>query len=310
MPSSHPLLLHSVSYAGLWGQAFLPVADFVSRASTLGFQGVMLMAKRPHISPLDYNAAQRKQLRDRLAELNLNHNVLAGYCDLTAGLDRRDIPHKEIQLSYLTELCRLAQDLAIPIVRVFTGYESPHAGFPEQWNLVVDTLREAAQRASDFGITLGLQNHHDIGAGYEAMHDILHAVDSPHLKALFDAWAPALHGDDLEKAAACLASHTVHTTIADYQLRPRYKYQPALINYEAQTPAVVAVPMGTGFIDYKTFLRTLQENGFRGRIAYEMCSPLQGGGSLQNLDRCARRFLEWAVEVGLEAGARQSAPLC
>ena len=48
------LLLHSVSYAGLWGQAFLPVDEFVAKAAQLGFGGVMLMAKRPHVSILDY----------------------------------------------------------------------------------------------------------------------------------------------------------------------------------------------------------------------------------------------------------------
>ena len=150
-----------------------------------------------------------------------------------------------------------------------------------------------------FNVVLGLQNHHDIGVGYEAMHDILHAVDSPHLKALYDAWAPALQGVDIETAATHLGSHTIHTTIADYQLRPRYKYQPALINYEAQPPAVIAVPMGEGFIDYRLFLRTLQSNGFRGSVAYEMCSPLLGGGSMANLDKCALRFLEWASESGI-----------
>jgi sugar phosphate isomerase/epimerase len=295
----HPILLHSVSYAGLWGQAFLSVEDFVSKAASLGYDGVMLMAKRPHVSPLDYSPEQRAGLRARLRDLELPHNVLAGYCDLTAGLDRRDIPHKEIQLSYLTELCRLAQDLGIQVVRIFTGYESPHAGFPEQWNLVVSTLAEAARRAGDFGVTLGLQNHHDIGVGYEAMHDILHAVGSAHLKALYDAWAPALQGVDLETAATKLGSHTVHTTIADYQLRPRYKYRPDLINYEAQTPAVIAVPMGEGFIDYARFLKVLETHGFRGTVAYEMCSPLIGGGSMENLDRCARRFVEWAKEIGI-----------
>ena len=295
----HPLLLHSVSYAGLWGQAFLSVEEFIAKAAALGYDGVMLMAKRPHVSPLDYNPAQRSRLRDQLRSQNFEHNVLAGYCDLTVGLDRREIPHREIQLAYLTELCRLAQDLAIPVVRIFTGYESPHAAFPEQWNLVVSTLTEAARRAADFNVTLGLQNHHDIGVGYEAMHDILHAIDSPNLKALYDAWAPALQGVDLATAAARLGSRTVHTTIADYQLRPRYKYQPELINYEPQTPSVIAVPMGEGFIDYKLFLRALTVNGFRGTIAYEMCSPLIGGGGIQNLDRCAKRFLEWAAESGL-----------
>ena len=295
----HPLLLHSVSYAGLWGQAFLSVEEFIAKAAALGYDGVMLMAKRPHVSPLDYNPAQRSRLRDQLRSQNFEHNVLAGYCDLTVGLDRREIPHREIQLAYLTELCRLAQDLAIPVVRIFTGYESPHAAFPEQWNLVVSTLTEAARRAADFNVTLGLQNHHDIGVGYEAMHDILHAIDSPNLKALYDAWAPALQGVDLATAAARLGSRTVHTTIADYQLRPRYKYQPELINYEPQTPSVIAVPMGEGLIDYKLFLRALTVNGFRGTIAYEMCSPLIGGGGIQNLDRCAKRFLEWAAESGL-----------
>ncbi len=290
----HPLLLHSVSYAGLWGQAYLPIDAFLAKAESLGYDGVMIMAKRPHVSPLDYGAAERAHLRALLAKHNLDHNVLAGYCDLTTGLDRRDIPHKEIQLAYLKELCHLAHEIGVKTVRIFTGYESPHASYPEQWNLVIDTLKEAARHAAEYDVVLGLQNHHDIGVGYEALHDILHTIDSPNLKALYDAWAPALQGVDIETAASKLASHTVHTTIADYQLRPRYKYRPDLINYEPQTPAVVAVPMGEGFIDYSLFLRALKTHGFKGSIAYEMCSPLKGGGSIGNLDHCARHFLQWA----------------
>ncbi len=48
--------LHSVSYAGVWaGQARLSVDQFLARAKLLGFDGVMLMAKRPHLSVLDYD---------------------------------------------------------------------------------------------------------------------------------------------------------------------------------------------------------------------------------------------------------------
>ena len=43
--------LHSIGYAGLWrGQALLSVDDFLLKAKELGFDGVMLMAKRPHLS--------------------------------------------------------------------------------------------------------------------------------------------------------------------------------------------------------------------------------------------------------------------
>jgi hypothetical protein len=41
------------------------------------------------------------------------------------------------------------------------------------------------------------------------------------------------------------------------------------------------------------FCRGLRAGGFDGTVAYEMCSPLRGGGTIENLDSCARRFLEW-----------------
>jgi len=45
-----------VSYAGFWGQAYLPVDQFIDKAAELGYDGVMLMAKRPHVSVLDFGA--------------------------------------------------------------------------------------------------------------------------------------------------------------------------------------------------------------------------------------------------------------
>ena len=42
--------LHSVSYSGAWrGQALLTVDEFLVKAKELGFDGVMLVAKRPHV---------------------------------------------------------------------------------------------------------------------------------------------------------------------------------------------------------------------------------------------------------------------
>jgi hypothetical protein len=53
-------VLHSVSYAGVWpGQASLTLPQFLDKAVELGFPAVMLMAKRPHLSPLDFDAATR-----------------------------------------------------------------------------------------------------------------------------------------------------------------------------------------------------------------------------------------------------------
>ena len=138
-----------------------------------------------------------------------------------------------------------------------------------------------------------MQNHHDVAAHYESMFDLLEEVGAANCKAMFDAWAPALHGMDLEAAVLKMAPYLVHTTVADYMRRPRFRYQPALVNYTREPDAVRAVPMGDGFIDYRSFFHGLREIGFRGHVAYEMCSPLRGGGSEENLDRCAKRFIEY-----------------
>src|SRR5207244_11686730 len=92
-PPAMRTALHSVSYAGVWpGQARLALDDFLQRARGLGFDAVMLMAKRPHLSPLDYDIDAREQLRDRIARLGLRVVCLAGYTDFCMAADRPDIP--------------------------------------------------------------------------------------------------------------------------------------------------------------------------------------------------------------------------
>lgn len=286
-------ILHSVSYSGSWGQHSIPVEEFIDKAAELGYSGVMLMAKRPHLSVLDWSADRRSRLRARLQDRGLRTVCIAGYTNFTADMQHGDIPHREIQIQHVTELAQMARDLGGELVRVFTGYESSHAMPQAQWHLTVDALRECARRAAPMGVTIGVQNHHDIACGVDSMYDLIQEIDQPNCRAMFDAWAPALQGADLVAAAAKMAKVTVHTTIANYQLRPRYRYVPGLVNYEQLTPSVRAVPIDEGFIDYSAFLTALENGGYSGAVAYEMCSPLQGGGAVENLDRYARQFLEF-----------------
>src|SRR4030042_4557046 len=118
--------LHSVSYMGAWrGQATLTVDEFLVKAKELGFDGVMLAAKRPHVSLIDFDDAARQKLRARIKELGLELVCLAGYNDFTAGVDKAGIPNVEIQAAYVGELARLARDLGCNMGRILTGYERP-----------------------------------------------------------------------------------------------------------------------------------------------------------------------------------------
>ncbi len=287
------LLLHSVSYSGSWGQPLLTLEAFIDHAADLGFDGVMLMAKRPHLSMLDYNTDGRRRLRERIEKRGLRKVCVAGYTNLTADLAHSDIPQHEFQVAHIVELARAAHDLGSGLVRIFTGYEDNSVSFQRQWDLVIAALREAADRAAEFDVTIGVQNHHDIAVDFASLGDLIVEVDRPNCRAMFDAWAPALQGEDIAEAARQIAPLSVHTTVANYNKRPRHRYNPALVSYETLPWRAQAVPMDQGFIDYPAFFRALENAGFSGTVAYEMCSPLLGGATLGNLDRHAATFLEF-----------------
>jgi sugar phosphate isomerase/epimerase len=292
--------LHSVGYSGAWrGQAVLSVDDFLLKAKELGFDGVMLGAKEPHVSLIDYDDAARKKLRARISELGLELVCLAGYNDFTAGVDRSGIPNVEIQAVYIGELARLARDLGTKMVRVFTGYERSGIPYDTQYAMVVEGLRMAGKIAAQYGITLLVQNHHDIAVHPDAMKWLLDEVNLPNVKAAFDCWSPTLLGmssEDISKAIHIMKPYILHTTVADYEKLPRFRYESGQVNYVPILPENRLVPVGEGYLDYKTFINTLKEIGYQGYIAFEMCADLKGGGSLENLDKTARMFLEYVKQ--------------
>ncbi len=283
--------LFSVSYAGLWGQQRLDLISFIRKAGALGYRAVELMGKRPHLSVLDIDDAQLAAIREAAAQSGVEIATIAAYTNFTLGRDT-EIPSIEIQVAYVRSLAEIAARLGARIIRIFTGYATEMEGYARDWDLCVRGVRECAEVAARCGVILGVQNHHDVGVGVDSYVEFLDEVGHPNCRAMFDPWSPALHGTDLKAAARRLAPRMVQTTLADYVRLPRYAYLPGLVNYKRLEDMVRAVPLGEGFLDTEGFLAGLREGGFQGYVAYEMCSPLRGGGSEENLDRTARVSLE------------------
>jgi sugar phosphate isomerase/epimerase len=283
--------MFSVSYAGLWGQQMLDLPTFVRKAAELGYPAVELMGKRPHLSRLDMDEAALAALRDVAASCRIEIATIAAYTDFTSAASTPEVPAVEMQLAYVRELARMGQALGAKIVRVFTGYTTDPRSYQRDWETCVKAVRECASIAEGYGLVVGVQNHHDVGVGYESYVEFLDDVDHPNCRAMFDPWVPALHGDDLRACARALAPRMVQTTFADYVRLKRYAHISGLVNYQPLPEMVRAVPLGEGLIDYPAFMAGLKEGGFAGYVAYEMCSPLRGGGSLENLDATARASL-------------------
>ena len=253
--------LFSISYAGFWGQSVLPLTDFIRHAGKLGFPSVMIAGKRPHLSPLDATPEFVQPIRDALAAARVRCDVLGAYTNLAqpsaAGCE---VPLIEFQIAYVESLARLAPQLGAKIVRIFTAYEIDGQDLQVLWKRCTGAIREMCDRAAAYGVTVAIQNHHDLALHTEALLELLADIDRPNCKLGFDAWSPALRGEPLYDAARLAAPHTAITTNADYIKVPRHRYRPELVNYERQpVDWVRAVPFGTGFIDYAAFFQGLRD---------------------------------------------------
>jgi len=286
--------LFTVTFAGSWGQQRLSLEASLDEAAGLGFDGVEIMGKRPHLSPLDVSEDDCRRLADGLAERGLSCAAVAAYTNFTGGMGAAEVPFVEMQVAYVGALARRAAALGGDLVRIFTAYERDDAPVIDQWRRTVDAVRQCADRAGECGVTIGVQNHHDLGVDTKMLAELIHEVDRPNVIPMLDLWSVYLRGEDVAAAARAMAPRMRFTTAADYVVLPRSRARPGVSNYQAvEPPLVLAAAMGEGELPYATFFDALVEAGFDGWASYEMCWPTRDGGDLETLRGYCRRYLEF-----------------
>ncbi len=296
------LALHSVSYAGSWpGQIVLPMEKVIDKAAEFGYDGVELVAKRPHASPLDMTPDDRRRLRDYVASRGLDLCCLAGYFDFSNDNGHPDMPRLQKELLWMRETLRLAADLGAPIVRTYSGFLYPTASFKQQWDWCLQGLKESAQMAEDFGVTLALQNHSEVTQHYRDVLQMVRDVGSPRLKVSLDCGYVQMNSTPIEEAVREARDLIVHSHTADHGQRQLVQWAPANAGYYNVTRWWGAY-LGEGDTDYRTFVKALAAVGYRGYLSYEICGPIPGGGGEENLDYAAKRALAYMRGLLKETG--------
>src|SRR6185503_5673178 len=105
------LSLFTVSFAGFWGQDRLSIEQSIDKAAELGFEGVEIAGKRPHLSPLDVSLEDCAKLRKRLEQHKITLSAIAAYTNFTGGMEAAEVPFNEMQVAYVEELSKRAQAL-------------------------------------------------------------------------------------------------------------------------------------------------------------------------------------------------------
>jgi sugar phosphate isomerase/epimerase len=295
------LALHSVSYSGTWGgQTALTLKQFIEKAAKLGFESVEFAAKRPHCSPLDMSKQDRQEIKQLLKEKGLELACLGSYHDFSTFFEHKDMAYMEKELLYMKNIIELAHDLDCSLVRTYTGYYKDNVPYRSQWDSCIKGIKESAQMAAPYGITIGVQNHSCIASDPNSLLDFMAEINEPNAKVVLDAPFIDNHFQPMRETVLKFKGMIVHTHLTDYIRRDKYKYVSETVTFDKNGIEMISIPIGKGNIDYKEFISALNEVGYEGSLSYEMCSPLVGGGSEENLDRSALESLVYLKQIMAE----------
>lgn len=294
--------LHSVSYSGTWGGVALPFEDFLDRAHALGYDSVEVMAKRPHVSPIDYRSVDdRKRLYDSIASRGLDVACIADYHDWCWDAVHGDMPHHEKELLWLQANCELAADLHCPYVRTFSGYLHPEVAYKTHWKNCVKYLKEGADLAQELGVTILLQPHQGFTMHYQDALRMLKEISHPNLQLQLDP--PYVHRVRTEMAQAVeeSAKHMRYTVLAGTFSREVFLKVPEKFYSGALWQPVYeswSVGLDEAQEDIAGFLSAMKENSYQGgHIGYEICSMPLRGDDIETLDDMAKRSLDYMKAV-------------
>jgi len=298
--------LHSISYTNTWeGQVELGIEKVINKAVEMGFDGIEIVAKRPHVSPLDYSKEDRNELKELISSKGLEIPCIAGYHDFVHDPNHMNMARLEKEILWLRETVNLAADLGAPIVRVFSAFLIPGISRNQQWKWVVQGLKEGCRYAEEKGVDLALQNHSELTINYFDIIRMVDEVSSNNLKIEIDAPYLAMTEDCYEKAVKELGNLLVYTVASDYKeiSVPMAYYPLTFLNRDNGYFKMVrkyVVPVGKGDVDYRSFFKALLEIGYDDFVGYEVCSPIEGGGSEENIDRVCRESLKYMKELVAE----------
>ena len=278
--------LHSVSYSGLFYRSEpLPIEDIIAKVSKFGYDGVELMAKRPHADPMDLDKKARKELRELADSYGVELANLAAYNDFSGP----DFFKRELNLLYIHEVLKLARDLHVRTVRVFAaGMADVDESLPswKQWDLCRQGLSEAAKWAEDYGVTLALQNHSPIIESFRDTIEMIEEVGNDFLKACIDPelliWSGDLdpYSDNLENRLLEIYGECKHQLefihVGDSIARQgKILWLPGGGGSRLRADRIERAVLGEGNFGKiaEPFIRALKQINYDGFLSYEICSP-------------------------------------
>ena len=242
--------------------------DALKSAAAIGAKGIQMYATKGEHAPENMSKAQRRELLDMVKSEGLVFSALCG--DLGKGFGHADLNDSLIEKS--KRIVELAKDLETDIVTTHIGVV-PSDPNHERYKIMQSACYELSRFADS------MDAHFAVETGPETSAVLKGFLDSLHSTGVGVNLDPAnlvmVTGDDPVKAVHNLKDYIVHTHAKDgiklADGNPEYLYgvtHPAPAEYKG-VEFYREVPLGTGSVDFKNYLKALEEIGFCGFLTIE-----------------------------------------
>jgi len=198
--------------------------------------------------PIDY-----KGIRRQLEAARIQATSLGGYSDFTSPDDQELQEQVNILLGY----CDVARQMRIPVVRAFAGDLVEGLALDKAYPRIVKGFSTVAERISDWGIMVGIENHGRLVNDGDTLASIVRDVGS------------SVIGITLDTGNFCWAGHSIDEAHRFFELLAPMTVSVHVKDGRFEDGAFRFLPAGRGDIDLKGLIRLLHRVDYPGPIVSE-----------------------------------------
>lgn len=232
------------------------VEQVVENAVNMGYNGVeWRLLDGKIIDPVD----DHEKVVNAVAACRTNDLDVCAL-DTSCTFNHADPEVRTKQIADLLHWIRLAQEVRVPILRVFGGVvqqkSSPQPSHDEVNAWVADSLHQVASEAERASVTVALETH-DAFSSARRVANVLQAVNSNAIAALWDSHHPYRIGETVEDVVDALQGRIAHVHVKDAR------------RDSADNTLWQLTLMGEGEVPVLEQLQMLMQRGYTGYVSVE-----------------------------------------
>jgi len=250
-----------------------PLEEAIKRIAKAGYDGVDLMAVRPHAWPQDFSAAERKNLLRLVRSFDIEVSAVTDF-SAAIGLNFSSTKGKirTEAIRYAKDCIELASDLESKFMMLIPGWLVLGESYEQAWKWAVKGLKECVPLAEEKDITIVIEPAFNLLNSVDSAIRMMKEVSSQNLGICLDTRLAHALNQPLAESVKKLGKDL------------------AIVHVWDIGPQELPTPFGKGIIKFNELIKALTEIGYNGYLSVESPRSILG---LPDPDEYARQSKDY-----------------